>query len=135
MKKLILLLIILFLSSSVALAESQVKIFQTGGATVKLKNYWAGVDYQIIYDSIANAPEILAKNLKKDESLKTSSKFTMRFLDKDGFELFHKDCRIKNFIIDNSGITSKLVYRGSVVFPIWLYREIASIFLDYTNTR
>ena len=135
MRKLILLLIIIFLGLGVALAESQVKVFSTGGATVKLKNYWAGVDYQIIYENLANAPEILVKTFNKDGSLKTSSEFTLRFLDKDGFELFHKNCRIRNFTIDNSDKTTKLVYRGSVVFPVWLYKQIASIALDYTKTR
>jgi hypothetical protein len=135
MKKLIFLLIIIFLSSSVALAESQVKVFSTGGATVKLKNYWAGADYQIIYENLINAPEILVKTFNKNEPSKTSAELTLRFLDKDGFELFHKNCRIRNFTIDNSDKTTRLVYRGSVIFPSWLYKQIASIALDYTNTR
>jgi len=64
MKKLILLLTLILLSSSLLYADDT-KTFNTAdGGIVKIKPFWNGFDMQLIYDSVANAPKKVKQYLK-----------------------------------------------------------------------
>ncbi len=143
MKKLILLLTLILLSSSILYADDT-KTFNTAdGGIVKIKPFWNGFDMQLIYDPVANAP----KNVKQYLKIKITHEgpwsdysevpgfenptFNIKFLDKDGFEIYNQDLYYSEFALDKITGHPRVVLRYKV--EVWGLNanKIFSVLIDY----
>ncbi len=146
MKKLILLLTLILLSSSILYADDT-KTFNTAdGGIVKIKPFWNGFDMQLIYDPVANAPNNVKQYLKIEPTHEgpwsdygsvpgfanpLGDTFNMKFLDKDGFELCNEDFYYSKFALDETTNHPRIVLREKVEGWGLNANKIFSVLIDY----
>jgi len=140
MKKVLFLVMFMFIISGILFAENQqMKTFDIGdGGIVKIAPVGDTLDVQIIYNNVLEAPELakekLGVNSSVNRSIGGSVRFSVKLLDEDGNEICQQIPSFEEFSLDQTDVQPKIILKYQTAqCGINSYDKVASVAVDYSN--